>query len=188
MNTVIIALITALSTLSGGLIGSVTGLRIHHSQIEVQEKLDNENRMEKRARRRRKLRRQAYVSLLSRLDKIENLIQRCWELTPLPTHDDPIPDTLVEAHDQFAAIAAALNTVRLEGPPSVAEAGEAANEVIRSELSMILMHLLENAGKRDILIVLATDDFRRATHQRQQAREQLMAAAQVALEQALEET
>lgn len=187
MNAVIIALITALATLGGGLIAALTGLRVHRGQVEVQQRLDNENRMEKRARRRRKLRRRAYVSLMNRLDEVERFIQMCWELTPLPAQDDPIPDTLAEARDKFAAIASALNTVRLEGPPSVTAAGDTTAGAIRAELNTILKLLLENAGKHDVLIVLAMNEFQQATQRRQQAKEQLMLAAQAALGQDLEE-
>jgi hypothetical protein len=187
MSEVIIALITALSTLGGGLIAAFTGMRVQRSQVEVQEKLDIENRIENRARRRRKLRRRAYVSLMNRLDEAERSIQVCWELTPLSAHDDPTPDALVEARDKFAAITSALNTVRLEGPASVTAAGDATAGAIRAEINTILKLLLENAGKRDVLIVLATNDFRQATQRRQEAKGQLMLAAQATLEQDLEE-
>jgi hypothetical protein len=187
MNTVVIALITALATLGGGRIAAITGLRVQRSQAEIQEKLDSQNRVEKRARRRRKLRRRAYVSLMNRLDEVERLIQVCWELTPLPAQDDPIPDVLAEARDKFAGITSALNTVRLEGPPSVTAAGDAAAGAIRPELNTLLKLLLENAGKHEVLIVLATSEFRQCTQRRQQAKEQLMLAAQATLEQDLEE-
>lgn len=187
MDAVVIALITALATLAGGLIVALTGLRVQHSQVEVQQRLDNENRLEKRARRRRKLRRRAYVSLMNRLDEAERFIQMCWELTPLPEQDDPIPDALTAARNKFAAITSTLNTVRLEGPPSVTEAGDATAEAIRAELSTILKLLLENTGKHDVLIVLAMNEFRQAAERRQQAKNQLMLAAQAVLEQDLEE-
>jgi len=55
-----------------------------------------------------------------------------------------------------------LNTVNLEGPQSVADAGAGAASALRSELAIIVALARGNFGKKVLLITLASEEFEQA--------------------------
>jgi hypothetical protein len=179
--TALIALITAMSTLLGGLIGSLTSIRIHKSQVAERDRVVREQRGELMGARTREVRREAYVLLLTRFDQLDALLRKCWELSPFVEADDPIPDAIIDARDSLAAIANALNTVNLEGPPSVAEAGDKANALLHSELSTILTQLRRNTGEKEILLIMKNEIFQQAMADRMEAKKAIIDSAKAAL-------
>ncbi|ROQ66019.1 hypothetical protein EDD93_0419 [Streptomyces sp. 840.1] len=123
-DTVAVALITSLSTLSAaGLAGAasawVTGRQLRHQSV-----LAREERAERRATDHREMRREAYEKLLSEADAAYRVLDEGWFALPLP-----------ESRRWEAGFAArraldeAYIRVRLVGPDEVAERGA---EVLRS--------------------------------------------------------
>jgi len=95
-TTILVATITALSTLSGGLAGSIISLRIHHDQIKELNRFADQEHAGRRITRQRDVRREAYVLLLNHFDGVDNIVQSCWQLNPLPERADaPIPEAII---------------------------------------------------------------------------------------------
>jgi hypothetical protein len=183
--TISVALITSLATLLAGFAGSVTSLWVQRSQIRAQATLASTERVTQRNTQLREIRRKAYAELLGYFNKMDNVMQECWELSPSTLTGRPLPSEINEAGHAIAAGAAVLNVVDLEGPQSVAEAGASASSALRSELSTIMKLMADSADNTDMLLVVASDDYGRALQKRQEVRQALTKAARTALEETL---
>ncbi|GGL98131.1 MULTISPECIES: hypothetical protein [Micromonospora] len=120
-DTVAIALITSLATLTAaGLTGLVTALTVRR-QVAGQLAAVREDRAEQRALRREQVRRDAYVGFLAACDRAYRRLDRGWLGAGAAGDDGPYP--------ALRALDEAYNLVLLEGPARVAEA---AGAVVRS--------------------------------------------------------
>src|SRR5215469_5098238 len=118
-TTVAVALITALSTLCGAALASFTSLRIHQRQVRLQREITTSEREERENERRRQLRRDAYVGLLTYCDELDTALHECWNDKPPEQPQQKVTGNLNKARRLLNSMKAPLNTVYLEGPNSI---------------------------------------------------------------------
>jgi hypothetical protein len=110
MNTTIaVAIITALATTAGAGIAAVFSLMNQSRQSKLQEEAQ-----------RRQIRRDAYVSFLTKFDEMSSIYDTVWNA---PVSDDPF-NPVVEPIDQTVLFRIALAIVQLEGPEAVSKAAQ----------------------------------------------------------------
>lgn len=126
-DTVAIALITSLSTLSAAALTGLAAARQTKGQLRYQLAQSREERAAHRADRHRELRREAYEQFLGRADAAYRVLDERW-----------YAETLTSAGSQNGGFAArraldeAVIRVQLEGPPDVAaQAAEVAKSIER---------------------------------------------------------
>jgi hypothetical protein len=136
--TVAVALITSLSTLGGGLIGSATSVTINHSQ----------SHKEKLAKR-RELRRDAYMQLLNKFDEMVVMLENCWMLSPSDYYEDASRQALAVNTGLFA-LENATNAVQLEGPAEIIAPAREMYNLLNKEFNLLLDVANENQGKDEI--------------------------------------
>ncbi|MGM0355342.1 hypothetical protein [Streptomyces griseoaurantiacus] len=119
-DTVAVALITSLSTLTAAGLAGWVSARTNDRQLRHQAALAREERAERRALDRRELRRETYERFLARADAAYRLLDEWWQAPPSAR--------AAAAEEGFAARRAldeALVRVRLAGPEEVAERARA---------------------------------------------------------------
>lgn len=156
--TIAVSLITALATLSGGLIAGVISLKVQQRQIEAQHKLSLLEHKEQRDTGRRQVRREAYVQLLTQCDEVIRRFDKCWETRPTATEDSPGRSEYVEAESGRHEFEVALNTVYLEGPQNVSDAAKELGLALALESLAIAQCFADNIGKTDPLFKFRPDD------------------------------
>jgi hypothetical protein len=181
-ETVVVALIAAASTISGGVLGATTSIVIQRRQVKEQERLAERDRNEQWSVRQRGLRREAYVQLLTCFDEVDGSLQKCWQMQPESSASQSLPREITEATGSLASFMTALNVVKLEGPQSVVDASLSASEALRAEFKTVARQAVRHAGGTDTLLVLAHDDFDAALNERQRVKQALITAAQEALQ------
>ena len=76
--TIAVAIITSLSTLSGGLIAGFVSLQSQKRQIAAQAELATIERKYNRVQQHADSRKQTYVQFLNKVNDVERLLEKCW--------------------------------------------------------------------------------------------------------------
>lgn len=130
--TVAVGLITAGSTLAGGLIASITSLKSQGKQLREQNAQLKAERLERHDAERRSIRRKAYMEFLNQLDKMDNLIDIWWPETTLIKYDIVKAEgNISDVTMAFGVLENLMNIVSLEGPEAVEVAAKNATTVIK---------------------------------------------------------
>jgi hypothetical protein len=125
-TTVAVALITALSTLFGGLIGSATSLFISNNQ-------SRKERLEKR----REIRRDAYVQLLNKFDEVVVLLDKCWAREPgIKGSESDEMNAVAQGLDELEN---ATNAAQLEGPAEIVDIIRNVYDLLSQEFDLQLL-------------------------------------------------
>lgn len=145
-----VGLITAGSTLAGGLVASVTALKIQSKQLREQIVLAREERAERQAAQRRELQRAAYARFIGIFEELDTLINDCWDRVPKFRSDpEPLLEITRYVAEKIRVIRVALDTlnssinvIALEGPVDVETAARKvcfvfAQECIKIELALV---------------------------------------------------
>lgn len=143
--TIGVALITSISTLSGGLIASLVGLKVQKRQIIAQATLAASEREEQRLLRDADSRRQTYIQFLNQVNDVERLLQKCWE-ERVPGITDYTSETLEKAWEGAKDLERAANMVALEGPTEVDELARSLYGDIFEEIDSITDAILTSIG------------------------------------------
>lgn len=179
--TVAVGLITAGSTLSAGIIASVTTLKVQGKQLGAQNILAANERAEGLSDKHRAIRREAYVQLLTKLDEVDRMIGACWSED---TASRPSDSRIDAAQDSLRSLDTPANIVRMEGPESVTTAAAAAQIAFKGDLVAMLKvarnHIDDISNSR--LSSLDPEAYRESYRNRLQARNKLIDAARTALE------
>jgi hypothetical protein len=131
-----VGLITAGSTLAGGIIASIATLKAQSSQIKQQQ-----------GAQRRAIRREAYVQLLNKFDEVDSLFQECWEMRLNSEPDRPVDLAFLAPLDRgVKSFDNAMNAVKLEGPEDVVVAAAQVQNAFREE-GLFLAHLAIDSSK-----------------------------------------
>jgi hypothetical protein len=77
-STVIVAIVTSVSTLTGALIAGFISFKVQTQQLAVQAALAVSEREEKRSQGRIERRKGAYATFLNSFSDIEEILYRCW--------------------------------------------------------------------------------------------------------------
>ena len=133
-TTVAVALITSLSTLCGGVIGSATSLILSNSQSH-KDKLD----------KRREIRRDAYVQLLNKFDGLVVLLDKCW-MTQAPPKYAEVSAELLAVQDGLYELENATNAVQLEGPAEIIEVARPMYQLPNEEFNAQLKITSQSQG------------------------------------------
>ena len=134
--TVAVALITSLSTLGGGLIGSATSILTNNGQA----------RKEKLAKR-REIRRDSYMQLLNKFDELIPLLDDCWMKTPAENNREGGADRVMRARDGLRAVENATNSVQLEGPMEILDPAREMHLLLLNEFGLLLDMITENRNE-----------------------------------------
>ncbi|MGC4748497.1 hypothetical protein ACLQ28_23010 [Micromonospora sp. DT201] len=128
-DTVAVALITSLSTLTAAALTGLVGALSTRRQLAHQLTAARQDSVERRATRRDELRRDAYVGFLSACDQAYRQLDRRWLETGggvrVPGYD--------EAYAAMRAVDEAYNLVLLEGPEVVASAARSVLTSLTTE-------------------------------------------------------
>lgn len=182
-ETVAVAFITAGSTLTAGFLATTASIIIHKSGVKEQERLSGQVRDDQQSARRREIRRDAYVQLLTRFDEVDGNLQKCWQLQPVSSPGQSLPPEITVATGSLASFMTALNIVNLEGTQSVIDASLTASAALGAELATVAKQAVRRAGGTESLLVLAYDDYNAALDERRRVKQALITSAQEALEQ-----
>jgi hypothetical protein len=181
--TVAVGLITSGSTLAGGLIASMTALKVQKRQTARQDAFAVAERTERQIAQRRTVRREAYVQLLNKFDQVNDLVQECWKSTPPTEPDQPMDETLRAADRGMATFDNAMNTVQLEGPSILVEAAAWANRTFQDEIIHIAQLCIDNMGSKTIMHQIENNKYKGYSSTRLRIKSELIDAATVGLRQ-----
>jgi hypothetical protein len=156
-STIAVALITAIATLSGGCIASVTGIIIQRRQIQLQATISVREHKERREVQQRKIRRDVYVKLLAQFEHAEKFLNDCWR-EPVPATSDEAELLRQKIYEQTYVFNSALIVVYLEGPKDVADAAGGMTNALRDETELINSCARNNIGKGGRLIDFRAND------------------------------
>ncbi|WP_341715999.1 hypothetical protein QQG74_18400 [Micromonospora sp. FIMYZ51] len=174
-DTVAIALITSLSTLTAaGLTGLVTALTVRR-QVAGQLAAAREERAEQRTLRRQQARRETYVGFLAACDRAYRALDTGWVgVETAPGEESPYPTlrTLDEAY----------NLVLLAGPDPVAEAAGRTVRSINEEYAKQRHLHREQATEPGVLATRHRPEHLTALRERTTHRNAFTAAARTALD------
>jgi hypothetical protein len=179
--TVAVALITAGSTLVGGLAASVTAISVQRRQIEGQKTLARLQLLEERETRRNDMRREIYIQVLNEFDKISDLLSKCWMEEPPAGHDEVVPESMIALDGGIQRFESAMNAVSIEGPTSVADMAQKAAQNFRDEFLTVLKLAERNIGRSDVLSSLANNEYSNAYQMRLVMKDELVVAIKSAL-------
>lgn len=152
-DTVAVALITSLSTLTAATVAGAVSVRVTGRQLRHQQALAREEREEQRALARRDMRREACEGFLSQVDAAYRVLDAAWTAAR-----DAAPDEAA----RFAArrtLDEALIRLRLTGPDELAEQATAVVAAVSEEF-----RLLGDSGARSRALrtrATVTDAFTR---------------------------
>lgn len=149
--TVAVGLIAAGSTLAGGLIASVTSLKVQGKQLREQNVLLKAERQERQNAERRSIRRDAYTAFLNQLDKVDELMDVWWPGSTLVEED------LIKRKGDISDVANALvilenlaNIVSLEGPEAAELAAKNATTTFKDALIDLAVERIHEGGGVEI--------------------------------------
>lgn len=154
------ALITSISTLAGGLLASITSLRIQRRQTNIQNAIVLSERAEREDANRRQIRRDAYVHLLTCFDGASDALDKCWEAIPPADADGPVSEEVNATRKLLVSLDTALNTVNLEGPPTVYSAATQLSTVINNQLNKLVHLNIDNEGSKEPLFKIAGPEYK----------------------------
>jgi hypothetical protein len=181
--TVAVALITAGSTLVGGLTASVTAISVQRKQIEGQKTLARLQLLDERETRRNDMRREIYIQVLNEFDKISDLLSKCWMEEPPVGFDEEVAASMIAVDDGIRSFESAMNAVSIEGPVSVADIAQKAAQNFRDELLAVLRLAEKNIGRSDVLSSLAKNEYSNKYQARLGIKDELVEAIKSALAQ-----
>lgn len=183
MNTAVaVGLITAGSTLAGGIIASLATIKAQNNQIKQQMVIAQAERAERQNSERRAIRREAYVQLLNKFDEADNLMTECWKARPDSRPVESATEAEVAVEEGVKSFDSAVNTVRLEGPPSVVDAAVKASQAFWDEMRyQAYLTDIDVTGSFDILQPIDPDKYDELHKIRLTARADLIKAAASAL-------
>jgi len=116
MNTTIaVTIITAVSTLAGGVIASIASIRIQTRQAEAQRNLAADERRDKREASRKEILQQAFVLTVDHQYEMQKHFDECWGSTYISL---PRFMCLIETMDKFTQ---AYTRFSVDTPPDVAD-------------------------------------------------------------------
>jgi hypothetical protein len=178
--TVAVGLITAGSTLAGGLIASITSLKIQGKQLREQNVLLKAERQERQNAERRSIRRDAYTGFLNQLDKVDELIDVWWPGTTLfKSALIKSEGDISDLNKAFVALENLMNIVSLEGP----EAPElAATNAAMTYKNCLVDLIVEREKARSGNVALDEDKRNQCSTARDRAKDAFIEAASKALE------
>lgn len=188
MNTTItVALITALSTLSGAAATGYLGLLINRAQLRTQQNTGEIDRNEQHEKYLRESRRDAYLAFMGQLRKIEELFDKdLWVRTGFGKEDAISPgEIMYTATVSLVELESHLDLIHLEGPEEVSEIAHDLFSGLHKEI--VTMMKLKNEGtKGEILAnVEMYGVWHKSSQDRKKEKIKFIRAARVALEQKL---
>ena len=125
--TVAVGLITAASTLAGGLVASITSLKIQGKQLRDQNTQLKAERHERQDAERRSIRREAYIQLLNQLDKVDQLICVWWpDADSIRKEMNKYEGDISDVSNALDVLENLMNIVSLEGPKAAELAAKKA--------------------------------------------------------------
>jgi len=179
MNVTIgVALITSLSTLSAGALASYTSLRIHRRQVKAQQEMTLSEQAERESARRRQVRRDAYVAVLTHCDEISLILTECWSDEP----DMSMYENLAKAKRLIDGMRTLFNVVYLEGPESVWNAARELQRALFRDFADMNNLQITYSGEKQPLAWLAQHHGKYNTPLHFDAKATLASAAREALE------
>jgi hypothetical protein len=179
---VAVGLITAGSTIIGGLTASITTLKAQGNQVKLQRTLAETEHKEQQEAASRAIRRDAYVALLNKFDEVEVLITECWKQIPsIAPHVQPPHESDVLLEKGLKSFDTTMNMVRLEGPTTVVVAAANARQVFWTEMIFVSRLSIDNKGSREILHRIDAVNYNKCVELRLMAKNQLVHAALNAL-------
>lgn len=180
--TIAVAIITSISTLAGGLIGSITTIRVQQKQIGNQNSQAEIERIEQRRSQRREIRREAYATILNKYDEIGGLIDSCWRMKPDSKSDGPITKAILDIEANIRSLDTMTNVVNLEGPQHVADAAKKAYDTLRYEMSELLRMTGNHQGDDRPLFMYSDSRYSGSRNTRMDAKKALVIAAREVLD------
>ena len=142
MNPIIaVALITSVSTLSGGAITAFAAILVGRSNGNNQLALAGAERVDRLNSAQRQIRRDAYVQYLNQLSFTQRSLDAAWRSIPPAQFDAEAYATPITA--EFDALQQMLNLIRLEGPAQVVEPADA----LQVRLTLQSVDLIDAARK-----------------------------------------
>ncbi|MEV0688766.1 hypothetical protein [Streptomyces sp. NPDC050388] len=173
-DTVAVALITALSTLSAGAVTGGFAFWGTRRQAKEQAQQAREDRSEQRAAWHRDVRRDAYVRFLDLAVQVDQHMSFIW-MEPGPSITAEKIEHMIELTSQLWK---ALPAVLLEGPPAVAEAARAFAGAVAEECDT-LEEIAGSSGEHPLYVTV--DGFTTFHDQRVIAQRRFIEAARETL-------
>ncbi|MER6441681.1 hypothetical protein ABT275_35805 [Streptomyces sp. NPDC001185] len=173
-DTVAVALITAISTLSAGAVTGGFAFWGTRRQANAQAQQAREDRSEQRATRHREVRRDVYVRFLEAAVGVDQHMSFIWI--------EPRSSITAEKVEQMIALTSqlwkALPAVLLEGPPAVAEAARAFAGAVAEECDT-LEEIAGGSGEHPLYVTL--DGFTTFSSQRSETQRRFIETARETL-------
>ncbi|MGW3262797.1 hypothetical protein [Streptomyces sp. NPDC001056] len=167
-DTIAVALITAASTLGGGLTTGGFAMWVNRRQLQTQKFNTEMERLEQRRTHHRDTRKESYLIFLQRVESFQDALRAAWRAQPPSNTDEDNPslEALLPAMDRLSE---ALNVVALEGSEEVAGAGSAVWQQMQSE--GIQLHRLhaEHRGVERMMSGISTPQYNAAEAQRRES-------------------
>lgn len=178
--TVAVGLITAGSTLAGGLIASITSLKTQGKQLREQNVLLKAEREERQNAERRRIRREAYTGFLNQLDKVDELVDIWWpETTSTKSEFIKSEGNISDVTKAMVALENLMNIVSLEGPEAAKLAATDAAMTFKDSFSGLLTEALK---AKEGNVALDADKSDQCNTARMEAKAAFIEAARKALE------
>jgi hypothetical protein len=134
-----VALITSVSTLSGGGITAFAAVLVGRSNGNNQLALAAAERADRLNLTQRQIRRDAYVQYLNQLSSTQKSLDAAWRTVPADQFDADLYATPITA--ELDALQGMLNIIRLEGPAEVVEPADA----LQAKLTLQSVDLIDAA-------------------------------------------
>jgi hypothetical protein len=140
-TTVVVALITALSTLIGVVTTGYLTLLAGRAQLRAQQKSTELNRNEQRAKHARDIRRDVYLGFMTQLTRVEEIFDRdLWLRAGFGADESVSPgEVMYTATAVMQKLALQLDLIRLEGPSNVSEAALSLYSVLDTEMMQVML-------------------------------------------------
>lgn len=185
-----VGLITAGSTLAGGLIASVTALKVQSNQLKEQDSVAKAERAERRDTQRRELRREAYAQFIGRFEELDTLVDDCWDwLRGSKSESEPsgiarhVTEKILAARNALSALDSPLNIIALEGPADVQIAAHEVRFVFAQEYLRVELELIGKLVPSEKSTLGLNEDYYEESHKRRHtAKTVFIEAARTALE------
>jgi len=179
-TTVAVALITALSTLTGAAVSGGVALLVNRGQNRMQHEIAVFNREEQLVKERRRIRRDAYVQFLNQVSKVEYMLDQCW--TSVPPVSSNVTGDFSPVDSEVVALNSLINVIAFEGSDDVIFACYAIRLLLANELVCISL-LTGRAGPecRKIIARIDPDSYEQIMEHRTDARHRFISVAQKSL-------
>lgn len=180
--TIAVSLITACSTLAGGVIASVTTFIVQKTQLRHQERLAVAERRETRNAELRAMRRTVFETLLNKYDELSELATDCWKDRPCISVDAPPNVSEIALEKGLRSFEEVLNSVMIEGSAQVIQAAHKAKQILREEMLLITQISLQNAGQNTSLHTFDRSNYGKCYDQRVSVKYEIIKAVAIMLE------